>query len=225
MGDYDSEVHRFEKIHTIIHEDSNTASLFVANEIASLVNEKQKLGKKTVIGLATGSTPTKVYDYLVKFHKEGKLSFKNVVTFNLDEYYPMNPESIHSYVRFMNEHLFDHIDIDPKNVHIPDGSLKPEEVRQYCQDYEEKIANVGGIDIQILGIGRTGHIGFNEPGSSLNSKTRLIRFGSGDPSRCCQRFFWRRKCTSKSHYHGCWHNNGCQKNNTDGMGRGKISHH
>ncbi len=175
MGEYDSEVHRFEKIRTIVHTDSNSASLFVANEIASLVNEKQKLGNKTVIGLATGSTPTKVYDYLVKFHKEGKLSFKNVVTFNLDEYFPMEPESIHSYVRFMNEHLFDHIDIDPKNVHIPDGNLKPEEVRQYCQDYEAKIENVGGIDIQVLGIGRTGHIGFNEPGSSLNSKTRLIR--------------------------------------------------
>ena len=175
MREYDSEVHRFEKIRTIIHEDSNSASLFVANEIASLINEKQKLGKKTVIGLATGSTPTKVYDYLVKFHKEGKLSFKNVVTFNLDEYFPMEPDSIHSYVRFMNEHLFEHIDIDPKNVHIPDGNLKPEEVRQYCQDYEAKIENVGGIDIQVLGIGRTGHIGFNEPGSSLNSKTRLIR--------------------------------------------------
>ncbi|WP_222984582.1 glucosamine-6-phosphate deaminase [Flagellimonas meishanensis] len=169
------ETQRFEKIRTIIHEDSNMASLFVANEIASLINEKQKRGEKTVIGLATGSTPTKVYDYLVKFHKEGKLTFKNVVTFNLDEYFPMEPDSIHSYVRFMNEHLFDHIDIDRKNVHIPDGSLKADEVRQYCMDYEEKIQNVGGIDIQILGIGRTGHIGFNEPGSSQNSKTRLIR--------------------------------------------------
>ncbi|NAY90510.1 glucosamine-6-phosphate deaminase [Muricauda sp. JGD-17] len=169
------ESRRFEKIHTVIHEDSNVASLFVANEIASLINEKQKLGKKTVIGLATGSTPTKVYEYLVKFHKEGKLSFKNVVTFNLDEYFPMEPSSIHSYVRFMNEHLFDHIDIEPDNIHIPDGTLKGEEVRQYCHDYEEKIQNVGGIDIQILGIGRTGHIGFNEPGSALNSKTRLIR--------------------------------------------------
>lgn len=175
MQDAYSEERRFEKIHTIIHEDSNKASLAVANEIASLINQKQQVGKKTVIGLATGSTPTKVYEYLVSFYKEGRLSFKNVVTFNLDEYFPMHPESIHSYVRFMNEHLFDHIDIAPENIHIPDGSLSKEEVRQYCEDYEEKIRNVGGLDIQILGIGRTGHIGFNEPGSSLSSKTRLIR--------------------------------------------------
>jgi len=170
-----SEEKRFEKINTIIHEDSNKASLAVANEIASLINQKQSIGKKTVIGLATGSTPTKVYEYLVSFYKEGRLSFKNVVTFNLDEYFPMHPDSIHSYVRFMNEHLFDHIDIAPENIHIPDGNLSKEAVRQYCEDYEEKIRNVGGLDIQILGIGRTGHIGFNEPGSSLNSKTRLIR--------------------------------------------------
>ena len=170
-----SEELRFEKIHTLIHEDSNSASLSVANEIASLIKQKQEQGKKAVLGLATGSTPTKVYEYLVQFHKEGRLSFKNVITFNLDEYFPMQPDSIHSYVRFMNEHLFDHIDIDPENVHIPDGSLPMDQVRKFCEDYEEKIKNVGGIDIQILGIGRTGHIGFNEPGSTLNSKTRLIR--------------------------------------------------
>ncbi len=166
---------KFEKISTIIQQDSNTASLFVANEIAGLIQQKQKEGKPAVLGLATGSTPTKVYEYLVQFHKEGRLSFKNVISFNLDEYFPMDPKSLHSYVRFMNEHLFDHIDIDPQHVHIPDGNLSPEEIRDYCEDYERKIENVGGIDIQILGIGRTGHIGFNEPGSSLNSKTRLIR--------------------------------------------------
>ena len=166
---------RFEKIHTIIHGDSDEASLSVANEIASLIKQKQEQGTKAVLGLATGSTPVKVYDYLVQFHKEGRLSFKNVITFNLDEYFPMEPDSIHSYVRFMNEHLFDHIDIEPHNIHIPDGNLSMEEVRKYCEDYEEKIKNVGGIDIQVLGIGRTGHIGFNEPGSTLSSKTRLIR--------------------------------------------------
>ncbi|MCB0373503.1 MAG: glucosamine-6-phosphate deaminase [Muricauda sp.] len=171
----DSETVKFEKINTHIYEDSESASWYVANEIASLIKQKEKEGKKAVLGLATGSTPTKVYDFLVQFHKEGRLSFKNVVTFNLDEYFPMEPDSIHSYVRFMNEHLFDHIDIEPFNIHIPDGNLPKEDIRQYCHDYEEKIQNVGGIDIQILGIGRTGHIGFNEPGSSLNSKTRLVR--------------------------------------------------
>lgn len=171
----DAEIVKFEKINTHIYQDSQSASWYVANEIASLIKQKQEQGQKAVLGLATGSTPTKVYDYLVQFHKEGRLSFKNVVTFNLDEYFPMEPDSIHSYVRFMNEHLFDHIDIEPHNVHIPDGSLPKEEIRKYCLDYEEKIKNVGGIDIQVLGIGRTGHIGFNEPGSSLNSKTRLVR--------------------------------------------------
>lgn len=171
----DAETVKFEKINTQIYQDSQSASWYVANEIASLIKQKQDQGQKAVLGLATGSTPTKVYDYLVQFHKEGRLSFKNVVTFNLDEYFPMEPDSIHSYVRFMNEHLFDHIDIEPHNVHIPDGSLSKEEIRKYCLDYEEKIQNVGGIDIQVLGIGRTGHIGFNEPGSSLKSKTRLVR--------------------------------------------------
>jgi len=165
---------KFEKVNTVIHRNSEEASLFVANEIANLIKQRQKQGKKLVLGLATGSTPTKVYDYLVKFHQEG-LSFKNVITFNLDEYFPMEPDSIHSYVRFMNEHLFDHIDIEPKNVHIPKGDLSKDDVREFCQSYEQKITAAGGIDIQILGIGRTGHIGFNEPGSSIKSKTRLVR--------------------------------------------------
>jgi glucosamine-6-phosphate deaminase len=171
----DHESKKFEKIETHIHGNSQDASFWVANEIAQLIRQRQKQGKNVVLGLATGSTPTKVYDYLAKFHKEEGLSFKNVITFNLDEYYPMKSDSIHSYVRFMNEHLFDHIDIKKKNIHIPDGTLDKEDVRDFCNAYEEKIVQAGGIDIQILGIGRTGHIGFNEPGSSLKSKTRLVR--------------------------------------------------
>ncbi|MEK6154952.1 glucosamine-6-phosphate deaminase [Flavobacteriaceae bacterium 3-367] len=171
----DEESRKFEKIATSIHESSVEASFYVANEIKELIKQRQKQGKKAVLGLATGSTPTKVYDYLVKFHQEEGLSFKNVVTFNLDEYFPMEPDSIHSYVRFMNEHLFDHLDIERKHVHIPDGTLKRENVREYGEQYEEKIREAGGIDIQVLGIGRTGHIGFNEPGSSITSKTRLVR--------------------------------------------------
>lgn len=172
---YDEESRKFEKINTKIFESSEEASLLVANEIAELIRSRQADGKNVVLGLATGSTPTKVYDYLVQFHKKDGLSFKNVITFNLDEYYPMEPDSIHSYVRFMNEHLFDHIDIKRKNIHIPDGTLDKEDVRDFCEAYEEKINKAGGIDIQVLGIGRTGHIGFNEPGSSLKSKTRLVR--------------------------------------------------
>jgi glucosamine-6-phosphate deaminase len=171
----DEESRKFEKINTVIHESSQEASFFVANEIAQLIRERQKEGKNAVLGLATGSTPTKVYDFLVKFHQEEGLSFKNVITFNLDEYFPMEPDSIHSYVRFMNEHLFDHIDIKKTNINIPDGTLEKEDVRDFCENYERKIEKSGGIDIQILGIGRTGHIGFNEPGSSLKSKTRMVR--------------------------------------------------
>ncbi|WP_297762916.1 glucosamine-6-phosphate deaminase [uncultured Muriicola sp.] len=171
----DEESQKFEKIKTHIHTNSEEASYYVANEIAELIRQRQKSGKKVVLGLATGSTPTKVYDILVKFHKEEGLSFKNVVTFNLDEYFPMKADSIHSYVRFMREHLFDHIDIKKENVNIPDGSLEKEDVRDYCAAFEEKIKKAGGIDIQVLGIGRTGHIGFNEPGSSIISKTRMVR--------------------------------------------------
>ena len=175
-SNYDNgELRKFEKVNTMVHESSEAASRYVADEIAQLIRQRQAEGKNAVLGLATGSTPTKVYDYLVQMHKEEGLSFKNVITFNLDEYYPMKPESIHSYVRFMNEHLFDHIDIPKENVNIPDGDIAESEIRAYCEKYEQKIENSGGLDIQILGIGRTGHIGFNEPGSSIKSKTRLIR--------------------------------------------------
>lgn len=171
----DEESCRFEKIKTHIYDSAQTASLHVANQIAELIRQRQKQGKKAVLGLATGSTPIKVYDYLVRMHKEDGLSFENVITYNLDEYYPMQPDSIHSYVRFMREHLFDHIDIKQENIHIPDGTLDKEDVREFCRNYELEIQKAGGLDIQILGIGRTGHIGFNEPGSSLVSATRMVR--------------------------------------------------
>ena len=171
----DPEIRKKEKLPTEAFQTSLHASKVVAEEIASLIRQRQGLGKMAVLGLATGSTPIRVYDELVRMHREDGLSFKNVITFNLDEYYPMDPASIHSYHRFMQEHLFDHIDIDPANVYIPNGQLKEEEIKAYCKEYENKIDEVGGLDIQVLGIGRTGHIGFNEPGSSLTSKTRIIR--------------------------------------------------
>lgn len=165
---------RHEKIPTNVYEHSKEASVFVAREIANLIKTRQKEGKNCVLGLATGSSPTTVYAELVRMHKEEGLSFKNVITFNLDEYYPMQIDALQSYVRFMNEHLFDHIDIDKKNVNIPDGTLEKGNVAEFCREYEEKIKKNGGIDIQVLGIGRTGHIGFNEPGSDINSITRMI---------------------------------------------------
>ncbi len=165
---------RFEKIHNVIFDSSLEASILVAQEIANLIQRKEELNEPCVLGLATGSSPIKVYEELVRMHREEGLSFKNVVTFNLDEYYPMDKNNIQSYHHFMHEHLFNHVDILPENINIPDGTVSAEELRQYCIDYEMKIKSYGGLDIQLLGIGRTGHIGFNEPGSHINSGTRTI---------------------------------------------------
>lgn len=194
----EEEQKKFERINTIIHENSQEASYYVAQEIISLVTQRQKERKKMVLGLATGSTPIKVYDYLVQAHKEQGVSFSNVISFNLDEYFPMNAESIHSYVRFMREHLFDHLDIPAHQINIPDGQQNKESVRAYCQNYEQKIIDAGGIDIQILGIGRTGHIGFNEPGSSLKSKTRLVRLDRITRLDAASDFFGKENVPSKA---------------------------
>lgn len=165
---------RFEKLPVTVFKNPQEASINVANRIAKIIKEKQAQNQHAVLGLATGATPIKVYAELVRLHKEEGLSFKNVITFNLDEYYPMQPTDVQSYVSFMNENLFDHIDIDKNNVHIPNGTLKLEDIPAFCLAYERKITEVGGLDMQILGIGRTGHIGFNEPGSAPNSGTRLV---------------------------------------------------
>jgi len=165
---------RFENIDTVIFENSGNASKAVAKEIADLIRVKQDQKQPCILGLATGSSPKGLYQELVRLHKEEGLSFKNVITFNLDEYYPMEPDSINSYVRFMKSLLFDQVDILPENYHIPDGTLAKSEIADYCAAYEAKIEALGGLDIQILGIGGNGHIGFNESGSLQNSKTRLV---------------------------------------------------
>ncbi len=172
LSDFDLTSH--ERIPTLLFNTAIEGSLYVANSIAELIESRNKESKPTVLGLATGSTPTQVYDELVRKHKEEGLSFERVITFNLDEYFPMAPDAHQSYVHFMHEYLFNHINIKPENIHIPDGTLKKDEVAAFCEEYEAKIAQVGGLDVQILGIGRTGHIGFNEPGSTIDSKTRLI---------------------------------------------------
>ena len=163
-----------ERIPTHIFADSEKASKAVALEIAALIRQKSKENKPAVLGLATGSSPKKVYQELIRMHKEEGLSFKNVITFNLDEYHPMEPDSVQSYVRFMKEQLFDQIDIPVTNYHLPDGTLPIEKIPEFCKDYEDKIEKLGGLDFHLLGIGRNGHIGFNEPGSLINSKTRLM---------------------------------------------------
>jgi len=163
-----------EKIPTTIFPSSAIASRAVAQEIADLIRAKNDKGETCVLGLATGSTPIATYKELARMHREEGLSFKNVITFNLDEYFPMKREELQSYYRFMREQLFDHIDIPIENTNVPDGRLPLEKVYEFCTNYERRIKECGGIDLQVLGIGRTGHVGFNEPGSPRESKTRLI---------------------------------------------------
>ncbi|MGV3527440.1 MAG: glucosamine-6-phosphate deaminase [Flavisolibacter sp.] len=164
----------FERVPVKIFPGLEKGSQFAATEIARLIREKQSKNEKCVLGLATGSTPRSLYAELVRLHKEEGLSFANVVTFNLDEYYPIEKDAWQSYNSYMHRYLFNHIDIDPANVHIPDGTLTKEDIKKHCAAYEKEIEDAGGIDLQILGIGNNGHIGFNEPGSSIYSKTRLI---------------------------------------------------
>lgn len=154
--------------------DAEKASVYTAEQIAQLIRHHQMLGKPMVLGLATGNTPKRVYEELIRLHRSEGLSFKNVVSFNLDEYYPIAPEDKQSYTYFMREYLFSHIDINVDNIHIPHTNCSPEDTQQYCLDYEDKIASYGGLDLQLLGIGRNGHIGFNEPGSHFDSTTRLV---------------------------------------------------
>ena len=163
-----------ERLRTVIVEDHEAIAALVAGRIATLIRRRREERRPLVLGLATGSTPIGVYRQLVRMHREEGLSFANVVTFNLDEYWPMSPDDLQSYHRFMREHLFDHVDIPPEGIHIPDGAVPRDRVERAAEEYEGAIAAAGGIDFQILGIGKTGHVGFNEPGSGRGSRTRLV---------------------------------------------------
>ncbi|MEI6945570.1 glucosamine-6-phosphate deaminase [Paraflavisolibacter sp. H34] len=164
----------YEKIPTSIHASEQQACRAVAEEMARLIRARQAAGAPAVLGLATGSTPKKVYAELIRMHREENLSFHNVVAFNLDEYYPIAPGALQSYKRFMDENLFCHIDIPPANCFIPSGDCPQELVKLQGEEYDRRIESYGGLDFQLLGIGRNGHIGFNEPGSHVGSPTRLI---------------------------------------------------
>ena len=164
----------FEKIPVQIFETPQKGSQFAAQEIAKLIQQKQSQGQNCVLGLATGSTPILLYKELVRMHQQEGLSFKNVISFNLDEYYPIERNAAQSYWTFMHQNLFNHIDIKAENIHIPNGQWGEEDIKKHCDAFEKNIESAGGIDFQILGIGSNGHIGFNEPGSSIYSKTRLI---------------------------------------------------
>jgi glucosamine-6-phosphate deaminase len=162
------------RIPTLAFDTSALASRHVALLIESLIRQNNSAGRPTVLGLPTGSTPLGLYRELIRIHRETKLDFSRVVTFNLDEYYPMLPDDGQSYHRWMKETFFDHVNIQPSNIHIPDGTIAQNEIEEYCADYEQRIRRAGGVDLQVLGIGRTGHVGFNEPGSTLQSQTRLV---------------------------------------------------
>ena len=168
-----SMIDSLEKIPVKIFTGSQQGSVYVAQQIAQLIKEKEAEGKKCVIGLATGSSPKTLYAELVRMHKNEGLSFKNVITFNLDQYYPMDKDALQSYHYFMRKNLFEQTDIDPNNYHLPDGMIAKDQVKEHCLNYEKQIEAAGGLDLQILGIGSNGHIGFNEPGSGIYTKTRL----------------------------------------------------
>ncbi|KAJ3428894.1 glucosamine-6-phosphate deaminase-like protein [Anaeramoeba flamelloides] len=157
-----------------VFNDPQELTLHAAHEISDLINKNNKLKKKTVLCLPTGSTPIGVYRELVRQHIDEGVDWSNVVTFNLDEYYPMDPLSKHSYRHYMQSKLFSHINIKEKNIHIPDGTIPLKSVDKFCEQYEQAIIEEGGIDLALLGIGRSGHIGFNEPGSSSKTITRRI---------------------------------------------------
>jgi glucosamine-6-phosphate deaminase len=169
----------FERIPVQIHPSPEEGARAAAAIIATLLRQRAAEGCNCVLGLATGSTMTGLYAELVRLHREEGLSFRHVISFNLDEYYPIDSEAYQSYRQYMHRHLFRHIDIDPANIHIPDGTLPKEAVKAHAADYDAAIAAAGGIDLQVLGIGHNGHIGFNEPGSGIHSRTRLVSLEQG----------------------------------------------
>lgn len=178
MVQHDTQFTQFEKIPTHIYDNADDACKVVADAITELIQQRNAENKSAVLGLATGSTPVRLYRELIRRHQEEGLSFANVITFNLDEYYGLKSDHPESYRKFMQDQLFDHVDLKPNQTHVPDGMIDSAEVFQACKAYEEAIAAAGGIDIQILGIGRTGHIGFNEPGSGPETLTRLVTLDS-----------------------------------------------
>jgi glucosamine-6-phosphate deaminase len=165
---------KLERLPVHIFEDSSTLSRHVAQRVADLIARGREEGRNVVLGLPTGSTPIGVYQHLARMHREEGLDLSNVVTFNVDEYYPMEPDGLQSYHRFMEENFFQFVNIRRENINIPRGDIPYEEVESHCRAYEQAIADAGGIDLILLGIGRSGHVGFNEPGSSKDTRTRII---------------------------------------------------
>src|SRR3989454_383588 len=163
-----------ERLRTVVFPEHSDLAAAVAERIVDVIQRETRAKGRAVLGLATGSTPLGVYEELIRRHQAGDVDFSRVITFNLDEYYPMTPDSPHSYRRYMWENFFAHVNIAKENVHIPQGVTPRERVAEACDAYEQAIRAAGGIDFQLLGIGKTGHVGFNEPGSDATSRTRIV---------------------------------------------------
>src|SRR5436309_15669438 len=163
-----------ERLRTVVFPEHSDLAVAVAERIIEVIQRETRAKGRAVLGLATGSTPLGVYEELIRRHQAGEVDFSRVITFNLDEYYPMAPDSPHSYQRYMWENLFAHVNIRPEQVHVPDGGVPRETLAEHCAAYERAIVEAGGIDFQMLGVGKSGHIGFNEPGSSPDERTRLV---------------------------------------------------
>ncbi|WP_321332463.1 glucosamine-6-phosphate deaminase [uncultured Bacteroides sp.] len=179
---------RFEKIPTDIYESVEEGAQHIASEIAQVIREKQKAGRFCVLALTGGNSPRNVYSELVRLHQKENLSFRNVIVFNLYEYYPLNADAINSNFNALKEMLLDHVDIDKQNIFTPDGTIAKDTILEYCRLYEQRIESLGGIDIVLLGIGRVGNIAFNEPGSRMNSATRLILLDNASRDEAAKTF-------------------------------------
>ncbi|MDR2859197.1 MAG: glucosamine-6-phosphate deaminase [Mediterranea sp.] len=165
---------RFEKIPTEIYESVEEGAKYIACEIAKVIREKQRKTDFCVLALPGGDSPRIIYSELIRMHREEKLSFRNVVVFSLYEYYPLTPDAVNSNFNRLKAMFLDHVDVDKQNIFTPDGTIPKDAIFEYCQMYEQRIEHFGGIDVVLLGIGRVGNIAINEPGSRLNSVTRLI---------------------------------------------------
>ena len=180
---------RYEKVPVSIFSDAEVASELVAKQVASLIREKAARDEMCVLGLITGSTAVGIYEHLTYLHKNEELSFQNVIAFNIDEYYPLDKTELQSRYNYLHEYLLDEVDILPENIHLIPGDLQKTDISAFCRNYEEKIKDVGGIDLQLLGLDGRGQIGANEPGSMFNSQTRLITLDYATRMSAASNFF------------------------------------
>lgn len=171
-------IRKFEKINTTILPAEEAGSMYIAREIESCIREKQKFGELCILGITTGKSPVGTFRALVDIHQKEGLSFRNVVVFSLDEFFPISPKEQQSRNWIIHENLLNHIDILPENIHIPDATLPQDKVADFCRDYESKIEEYGGLDLLFLGTGVQGQLGFNEPGTYSNTRTRLVALGN-----------------------------------------------